>query len=293
MSTASFYSDRVNGAAARTHEDLPEATASGLRALVERLIDTNWLAEEFPSFCSDGDGIEGTNRYHLGPSLTAMVPGATWPLWQEEIHDATLFDIVEYIGHRLSKPSNRKFHPYLHHFELDFDKQAGRAQYISEVNSILRRGGTVFEMSEAMQIHRVGSPEVQTALRSLRPDTGDVTLDGLIETARKMYLSRSASDRDVAIEKLWDAFSRLKSLDVPGQGKVKESVASLLANIAEEPFRAFIDAEMKALTDFGNQFQIRHHEVGQTPIPSDAQDYIVARMVSLIVYLLDQSDRLA
>ncbi len=50
---------------------------------------------------------------------------------------------------------------------------------------------------------------------------------------------------------------------------------------------------MKTLTDFGNQFQIRHHEVGQTPTPADAQDYIVARMVNLIVYLLEQSGRLA
>ncbi len=97
-------------------------------------------------------------------------------------------------------------------------RKAGRAQFRQEVNAILSRGGTVYEMSGAMEIHRVGSPEVQTALRTLRPATGDAELDGLLETARKMYFSRSAADRVVAIEKLWDGFSRLKSLDVLDRG---------------------------------------------------------------------------
>ncbi|RYF46745.1 MAG: hypothetical protein EOO27_38770 [Comamonadaceae bacterium] len=293
MTTPSFYSDRINGAVPLTHEELPEATADGLKALVRRRIDANYLAEEFPSFCTDGNNIEGTNRYDLGPDITALIPGATWPLWQEPTDDTTLFDIVEYTGQRVSKPSNGRYHDFLRHFELSFDRRAGRTQFREEVNVLLRRGGTVFEMNSAMQIQRVGTPELRAALRALRPDTGDATLDDLLESARDLYLSRNPADRTTAIEKFWDGFSRLKSIDVPGKNKVRQSVAALLSNISDEPFRAFIESEMTVLTDFGNQFQIRHHEVGQTPIPTDAQDYIVSRMANLIVFLLDQSGRLA
>jgi hypothetical protein len=140
VSTPSFYSDRTNGPVARTHEDLPEATADGLKALVQRRIDANFLAEEFPSWCSDGNGIEGTNSFSIGPDLTALVPGATWPLWQEWTDDTTLFDIVEYVGQRVSKPSNGHYHSFMRHYELDFDKKAGRVQFRQEVNAILSRG---------------------------------------------------------------------------------------------------------------------------------------------------------
>ena len=50
---------------------------------------------------------------------------------------------------------------------------------------------------------------------------------------------------------------------------------------------------MTTLTELGNQFQIRHHEVGKHAIPPDAQDYLAARMVTLVVFLLGQSGRLA
>lgn len=291
MSAPSFYSDRVNGAVARTHEELPEATSDGLQALVQRRIDADFLAEEFPSYCSDGNGIEGTNNFSIGPDITALVPGATWPLWEKEPDDATLFDIIEYVGQRVSKPSNGHYHSFMRHYELNFDQAAGRAQFRAEVNQLLSRGGTVYEMNSQMQIERVGSAEVQTALRSLRPDTGDSTLDQLLETARRLYLSRNPADRASAIEKLWDGFERLKTLDDPSDKK--RSISALLAHISDPAIRALIDEEMSDLTKIGNSFQIRHYEVGKHPIPTDAQDYIATRMVSVIVYLLDQSGRLA
>lgn len=291
MSAPSFYSDRTNGAVARTHEELPEATADGLKALIQRRIDSNFLAEEFPSYCSDGNGVEGTNNFSVGPDLNALVPGATWPLWQDETDDTTLFDVIEYVGQRVSKPSKAEYHSFMRHYELDFEKKAGRQQFRTEVNQILSRGGTVFEMNSQMQVQRIGSPEAQAALRSLRPDTGDDTLDALLETARKLYFSRNAADRATAIEKLWDGFERLKTVDDPTDKK--RSVTALLAHISDPAVRGLIDEEMTALTKVGNSFQIRHHEVGKHPLPPDAHDYIATRMVNVIVLLLDQSDRLA
>lgn len=291
MSIPSFYSDRVSGAVARTHEKLPEVTAEGLKALVKRRIDGDWLAREFPSFCSDGNGITGTNPHDIGPDLAALVPGVDWPLWQGEVSDEMLFDVVEYVGQRIAKPTEGSWHSFFKHYELDFDENKGRTDFRDAVNLLLSRGGTVFEMNRAMQIQRVGSPEVQTALRALRPDTGDATLDSLIETARTLYLSRSNTDRATAIEKLWDGFERLKTVDDPNDKK--RSVTALLLHIPDTAVRNLVNEEMVAMTKVGNSFQIRHHEVGKYLIPADAQDYFATRMVNLLVYLLEQSGRLA
>lgn len=291
MSTPSFYSDRVNGAVARTHDSLPVPTAMGLESLVKRRIGGNWLAEEYPSHCADGNGVEGTADSSVGLELVALVPEATWPLFENFQSDETLFDTVEFVAQRLSKPSNGQWHSFMRHYELNFDRNAGRAQFRAEVNALLSRGGTVFEMNTAMQIQRVGSPEVQAALRALRPATGDVTLDGLLETARTLYLSRNPADRATAIEKLWDGFERLKTIDDPTDKK--NSATLLLANIPDAAVRDVIEAEMFALTKLGNNFQIRHHEVNKHPVPADAQDYFATRMVNLIALLLDQSGRLA
>jgi hypothetical protein len=290
MSSSSFYSDRVNGAAARTHEELPAVTAEGLKALVKRRIDGDWLAREFPSFCSDGDGITGTNQYDIGPDLAALVPGVDWPLWQGDVSDEVLFDVLEYVGQRVAKTSEGSWHPFFRHHELNFDEKKGRVEFRDAVNLLLSRGGTVFEMSCAMEVQRIGSPEVEVLLRALRPATGDATLDGLLETARKLYLSRKAADRATAIEKLWDGFERLKTIDHPTNKK--RSTAVLLANISDAAVRDVIEAEMLTLTSIGNNFQIRHHEVGKHPISVDAQDYFGTRMVNLIVLLLDRSGRL-
>jgi hypothetical protein len=291
VSIPSFYSDRANGAAPRTHEQLPEATANGLKALAMRRIDTHWLAKDFPEYCYDGNGIVGTDHGSLGSDLAATVPAAAWPLWQATLTAEQLFDLLEYVAHHVSKPLDGHWHSGLKHHELNFDDRNGRAEYRAEVNTLLSRGGTVYEMNTAMQIERVGSPEVQAALRTLRPDTGDAALDGLLETARTLYLSRKPADRATAIERLWDGFERLKTIDDPTDKK--RSVTALLAHISDQPVRDLISEEMVALTKVGNGFQIRHHEVGKHPIPADAQDYFATRMVNLIVYLLDQSGRLA
>ncbi|NUJ89177.1 hypothetical protein HOW07_14280 [Plantibacter sp. MCCC 1A11337] len=288
--TERFYSDRKNGPRARSHKELPEATSNALQSLVRQRLQSNWLAQEFPSHCPDGNAVVDTNQYALAAELAGLFAGVEWPLWQETPSEDTLFDVIEYVGRRVSKPIEGGWHEYMKHFELSFDKKAGQAEYRSAINLLLSRGGTVFELTSQMIVQRVGSPETHTALRALRPNTGDTTLDSLIEEGRTKYLSRHSADRATAIEKLWDGFERLKTIDVPGDKKT--SVQVLLAHIVDLPFRAVIEAEMQDLTKLGNSFQIRHHETGKSPIPPSAQDYVMGRMANLLIYLLDQSGRL-
>lgn len=61
-------------------------------------------------------------------------------------------------------------------------------------------------------------PGLQEALASTIFTTGDQDLDRLLETAREKFLNRAFEIRKEGLEKLWDAWERLKTIE-PGADK--------------------------------------------------------------------------
>ncbi|MFB9821105.1 hypothetical protein [Arthrobacter ramosus] len=295
MTPSDFYTDRMNGPVPRTHDTLPKATAEGLYSLFRSKARAHWLAQHFPEHCVDGNTISGTDLDALWSNVRAVIPEfkvASSPFgFQETQSDGVLLDLTEYAATRVARPIPGRWHEYMKHFELDFAEAPGRKEFRDEVNQILRRGGTMYELDAGGRIVRIGSPEVQQVIGQMAPASGDSTLDGLLVQAKGLYLSRKEDDRALALEKLWDGFERLKTVDVSGNKKQSSNV--LLDNITSAEFRAVTSAEMIALTAVGNQFMIRHHETDKHPVPEEAQDYLFARMGSLIVFLLKASNRLA
>lgn len=288
-----FYTDRLKGPATGQHEALTSATSRGLLGLIQAKIDANWLAEEFPEQCSDGGSIAGTNLATLSLAMKALIPGLPWPLLNRDAStsDETVFDLVEFVAVRVSKPTNLKWHDFMRHYELRFDREDGAKEFRSEVNLVLRRGRTSYELRTNGEVHRRGTYEVQEVIGALKPVTGDDRLDELIVEARDLYTSHRPGDRAVALERLWDAFERLKTIDLPG-GDKKQSLRMLLSNL-EPGWRDTIEAEMKALTQIGNDYSIRHHETRTKPIPAgSAADYLFARMGALVTELLTASARI-
>ena len=88
------------------------------------------------------------------------------------------------------------------------------------------------------------------------------------------------------MEKLWDAWERLKSLSDPKDKK--RSVELLLDRASAEPtLRGRIELEARQLTDIGNNFMIRHTEVTKPPITESIHvDYLFHRLFSFIRMLL-------
>ena len=120
--------------------------------------------------------------------------------------------------------------------------------------------------------------------------TSDPILDGLLETARKKFLDPDVHDRREALEKLWDAWERLKTLEAEDK---KRSVGLLLDKASRDSrFREVLEVEAKTLTEIGNSFMIRHTEVGKAPIRQDEHvDYLFHRMFDLIRLLLRTTGR--
>ncbi|MDV8148941.1 hypothetical protein [Arthrobacter sp. B10-11] len=294
MTTSDFYSDRANGPIPRTHDVLPKATAEGLFSLFRSKAQAHWLAQHFPEHCVDGNAISGTDQSALWSNVRAVIPELKEDSLfgvREQQSDDVLFDLMEYAAARIAKPVQGRWHEYMKHFELDFAEALGKREFRQEVNQILQRGGTMYELGPGGRIVRIGTTEVQQIIQQMVPASGDATLDGLLQLAKGLYISRKDDDRVLALDKLWDAFERLKTIDVSGNKKQSSNV--LLDNITSAEFREVARAEMVALTALGNQFMIRHHETDKHPVPEVAQDYLFARMGSLIVFLLKVSNRLS
>jgi hypothetical protein len=117
------------------------------------------------------------------------------------------------------------------------------------------------------------------------------TLDELLEDARAKFTSPSLKVRKEALEKIWDAFERLKTIEA-GKDK-KATVAALLAKaIRDSDMRKRINKEMAELTEIGNTYMIRHTEVGKKPITKSEQvDYFFQRMFGVVRLLLRGTGR--
>jgi seryl-tRNA synthetase len=111
-------------------------------------------------------------------------------------------------------------------------------------------------------------------------------LDEILSDARKKYFSTDPSSHKEAVERLWDAWERLKTLEVPNNKR--KSISKLLDMAAtENEFRKLLEEEATELTTIGNKFHIRHAEIGQIEIErAEHFDYLFHRLLSMILLLI-------
>jgi hypothetical protein len=103
-------------------------------------------------------------------------------------------------------------------------------------------------------------------------------------------LSHDPNTRRESLEKLWDAWERLKTLDTPSDKA--RSIQNLLDQVTSEPtYRSLLETEARALSNnIGNAFQIRHHEIGKAPVSDDSQvDYFFHRLFAFMLLILGRN----
>jgi hypothetical protein len=116
--------------------------------------------------------------------------------------------------------------------------------------------------------------------------TGDSTLDTLLDDSRRRFLDPRPTIRRDALEKLWDAWERIKTIE-SGEDK-KQTTKMILDTAASEPtFRELLEVDARELTRIGNKFRIRHSETDKVEIHEAAQvDYLFHRMFAIVMLLL-------
>jgi len=110
--------------------------------------------------------------------------------------------------------------------------------------------------------------------------TDDEELNDLINEAKSRFLN--PTDKHIALEKIWDAFERIKTYYDSGKNKSK-STDQLIENISSNFNKELFEEEFRKLTSIGNNYRIRHHETDKLEISDPKHlNYLFFRMLTLI-----------
>ena len=154
------------------------------------------------------------------------------------------------------------------------------------MNRLCARNRLALELGLDRCVIRLGPPVVREQLNLASFNTGDDELDDLLRRAVELFRSPEPTDRRDSLEKLWDAYERLKSLHDPAN-KAKSIELLIVSAGFNVKFNEELDREMRALTGIGNDFRIRHAEVDKLQIETSEQaDYLFTRLFALIWLLL-------
>lgn len=97
----------------------------------------------------------------------------------------------------------------------------------------------------------------------------------------KKYLK---GDRQGAVEKIWDALERSKTIQNHDKGK---GIKALCEICAIDLDNKFFNDEYRLLTDIGNNYQIRHFETNKKEIhDEDTLKYLYFRAFTLVNYAI-------
>jgi hypothetical protein len=290
-----YYTDREYGQQPAVSEHIGERVWGALHSLIEMRIGNGAFGFRFTEQCPDGNGPCGCDRQALAQFLQAEVPWIEWPLKRNELPETpVVLDLLEFCAKAVGEPIRGSYHSYHGHYHMEWDRAAGLAAFVAEVNLLFRRNGIAFKLDADGRAQRILPQPVAQALGWQMFVTGEAELDRLLEYARSHFLSPKLEDRRDATEKLWDAFERMKTLE-PGTDKRAQADALLdRAAASGSRMRDALAEEARALTSIGNSLRIRHSEVTQEMIDRSEQlDWLFVRMFSFVRLLLLASGRSA
>ena len=263
----------------------------------------NNLAWKYPEQCPDGHGCCGIDheqfrmdlRYEI-PTLyrdnadCIAVPTVHFNIFssndeEDEYDQFALLDLIEFFAANVRDVVVGSFHSYFGHHHLTCQNSRNVcAQFRDEINDIFRKTGLLYELNTDLQVERIVensslTPAVESAIAAVK----EAGARELLQEAILLHRSPYPADIRDAVEKLWDAYERLKTYyTTMNKAKSAEKIVIDMA-AGQAPYVTLFDTEFRALTKIGNDYRIRHHETDKVEI-TDVRyyDYFFNRCLSLI-----------
>ncbi len=157
------------------------------------------------------------------------------------------------------------------------EKYNAESDYSSQMNTLFKLNSVGYRLEQG----RVVSTFEVPIDKKVVSDISEQGLKELIEEADNYY---RAGNKQIAVEKIWDAFERLKTFYSPALNKASSANKIIDDMSSSDPhYKAMYEDEFKALTNIGNGFRIRHHETTKVDITDNRQyDYFYKRCLALI-----------
>lgn len=123
--------------------------------------------------------------------------------------------MVEAMHDLTAKPVDGYYHSYSHcgwHYET-FDREAGQAEYRAQMNAVLRRGETPYELNEDGELVLASPEEFAPLLGAPLPEAADPrAVESKVRSAVERFRARGSSmeERRVAVRDLADVLEALR-----------------------------------------------------------------------------------
>lgn len=213
------------------------------------------------------------------------------PTNDDEYDQYALLDLIEFFAQNIEDISERwNNERYRNYQTIDCLNTSDIFENFQDaINEIFIESGLLYELTDEKIIERIveNSPlttEIENNFEAVR----EVGTRELLKDAVALYKTPNPSARQDSVEKIWDAFERLKTYYTTLDKKhSSEKIVSDMANGNDNYIDLFND-EFKMLTDIGNKYLIRHHETNKIDI-TDVRyyDYLFNRCLSLIALAIE------
>lgn len=158
-----------------------------------------------------------------------------------------------------------------------YEKYNTDSDYAAQMNTIFKLNAVPYKLEQGRIVSTL-EIAIDPKILAEIPEKG---LKELLSEANAYYRS---GNKQIAVEKIWDAFERLKTYYSPTLNKA-QSADKIIDNMSnsELNYKTLYEAEFKALTNIGNNFRIRHHETTKIDITDNRQyDYFYKRCLALV-----------
>ena len=313
-----YLSDIEKGEKERVLDEITEDIHKGIVAIYESYAAKNSFSESAPVDCPDGyPGICGFNKKRFFELAKGVIPNLDLIFYKSKSYGRVkktydkykILDFVQFCYSNIMKANESVRIPYLDGLtgevttavSYTFDESdSEKENFKNAINRLFRRNGLVFELQEDSEIIRKIPKGIEPLLSQLYK-TDDAELNKLIDEAFDNFLKVKIKDRRVAVEKIWDAFERMKTYYQ--EKNKKDSIKELIKEVSGENsvMMEILETEAYKLTDIGNGkredkshtgLSIRHHETNKVNIESNELiDILFYRMVSFMQLFLKHLEK--
>jgi len=298
-----YFSDKEQGQKDRILEDITIDIWNGIVSVFEDFKNKNHFSENFPIKCDEyQEMVCGFDEELFKSRVKSEIPNIDIPIQikQEEsiswnFDKYTILDFIEFCYKNITEAEkdnnkyNQRHYQYYGHYHFKFkDSKKIKNIFIEEINKIFERNGIVFYLNSSGEINRTIAKAIEPLINKIYK-TNDNRLNKLVKLSQDKFILPKIEDRIYALEKIWDAFERMKTYYM--HKNKKQSIEELIQLVSKDSvdFANLLNDECKSLTDIGNNYQIRHFETNRIEIKDNKHiDYLYYRMISLIHLFLSE-----
>jgi len=248
MEERTYYSARTARNALKPKLDL-ESFARLFGDLYKYLSREGYFHQILGFQCFDGvyqefkyePGLLGSEEMVMAHIALKLCKDGLWPIEEAYVNysEEDLFDVIEFLYDSVSKPLSWGYaHSGCAHYNK-FDSPAGKKEFRTRINDILRYYGNGYELADNGEILSFPEHGLEPLLIEDAPKSESATVQAKIDTAIIKFRRRSATSADKrdAVRTLADVFEFLR----------------------DDVKRILVSKDEGDLFNIANNFSIRHH----------------------------------